>query len=113
VRQALINTLGIALLMALALPSQAIDLGQKLQIHGFGSWAYGKTDVNRYLSGSSEGEYDHSEFYLNINAQPLDQLTISAQVGWYQDHDGTELDFDYAFAEWRFSEKARARAGRV
>jgi len=96
-----------------ATPSGAVDLGENISLHGFGTWAYGKTDGNLYLTGSEEGDYGNTDFYLNIQAQPSEKLSISAQVGWVNDYFGTNVDFDYAFAEYSFSDAAKLRMGRV
>ncbi len=89
------------------------DLSERIQFHGFGTWAYGQTDGNDYLYGSEEGDYSHALFHLNLSARVTERLNISAQVGWVQDNEGSTVDFDYAFAEWKFSDLARLRLGKV
>jgi hypothetical protein len=82
-------------------------------LHGFGTWAYGKTDGNEYTVGDEKGDYQHSEFSLNIAAAPMRQLAIRAQMALESDDTGTEVVADYAFAEWRFSDSLRARFGQA
>jgi hypothetical protein len=97
-----------------AAPASAAQLGDKVELHGFASWAYGETDGAHYQFGSDEGEYSHATFHLNINAKVTEKLTISAQVGFVQEHEGeTGVDFDYAFADWKINDQARFRLGRV
>lgn len=104
---------GLAALALFCLPAHAADTGDQVDIHGFGGWSYGTTDGNTYLSGSEEGEYSNVDFYLNISAQPSEKLSISAQVGWFNDPVSTDVDFDFAFAEYAFSDAAKVRVGRV
>jgi hypothetical protein len=89
------------------------SLLDKVDIHGFGNWAYGRTDENTYLIGSESGEYDNILFALNISANPFKDLRLDAQMDWNQTDEGTEVELDYAFAEWRFSDTFRFRIGRI
>lgn len=91
----------------------AQETEQRVQLHGFGSWAYGNTNGNDYLSGSEDGRYDDASFALNVVATHADRLRVVAQPEWLDREDGTEVELDYAFAEWTFSDKLRLRAGKV
>jgi hypothetical protein len=83
-------------------------------IHGFGGWAYGKTDnENRYLVGDEDGNYDAVNFSLNISAKPYERLSLHIQPSYVETMDGNEVGLDYAFAEWHFSDKLILRAGKV
>lgn len=92
---------------------QADTWDPSVTLHGFGSWSYGKTDGNELATGDKKGDYQHSEFSLNIAAAPLRQLSIRAQIALETDHKGTDTVADYAFAEWRFSDELRARFGQA
>jgi hypothetical protein len=94
----------------LALPAGA-DEATPVRLGGFGSWGYGNTNRNDYLGGSPEGDYDRVELGFTVLANPSDRLSITAQAFWDQDDEGTHVDVDYAFAEWRFSDALRLRAG--
>jgi hypothetical protein len=89
------------------------QISEKINIHGFGGWGYGNTDGAPYLYGDENGAFDHSQFYLNINANPLEKLAIIAQIGASQGEAGQTFEFDYAFAEWKFSDLLRLRIGKV
>ena len=52
------------LVMFLGFTNLSAQTSDKLAIHGFGGWAYGKTNGNPYLFGSKEGDYDNSKFFL-------------------------------------------------
>ncbi len=106
----LITLLFVTLLTMSTLNAQ---VSEKVTLHAFGSWAYGNTDGAHYLVGDENGDYNHSQFYLNINAQPFERLSVIAQIGGEQSHDGIEFKFDYAFAEWAFSDMLRLRLGKV
>ncbi len=87
---------------------------ENFAIHGFGGWAYGKTDnENQYLAGNSDGNYDYLNFSLNITAKPYEQLSLHIQSGFNEDRDKDEVGLDYAFAEWLFSDAFRFRVGKI
>lgn len=104
---------------SLSTAAASADSGSKVQIHGFGGWAYGDTDGNRYLVGTDEGKYDNAELGLNISVRPIERLSLVAQVflesgGDFGDGDDSdEVELDYAFAEWFFSDALKLRIGRV
>jgi hypothetical protein len=83
------------------------------QIHGFGSWAYGNTDANNYLYGRPEGSYRNATFQLNVSATVSERLRIVTQMGVQDTGAGPEIDLDFAFAEWKFSDRIKLRAGVV
>jgi hypothetical protein len=84
-----------------------------IDIHGFGGWAYGKTDGHKYGLATEDGEYDNAELALNISAKPAEQLSVVAQIRLESGGDERQAELDYAFAEWAFSDAARVRVGRV
>jgi len=82
-------------------------------VHGFGSWAYGKTNGNQYLVGDHDGLYDHVELGLNVVANLTERLRVVGEAEWQDDPEGTEVELHYSFAEWTFSDKLKMRAGKV
>jgi hypothetical protein len=103
----------LALAALTAVPAFAQTAGSTIDIHGFGGWAYGKTDGHKYSLGTEEGEYDNAEFALNVSAKPLEKLSVVAQMRLESGSDEKQAELDYAFAEWTFSDAARVRVGRV
>jgi hypothetical protein len=87
--------------------------GPEATLHGFGGDAYGNAGHNRYTAGAPGGEYGNAQLALVAIANPYDRLQISAQVFWKQAAEGAATELDYAFAEWRFSDSLRLRAGRA
>lgn len=116
----------LVVMVTIALASSAVraqDGDSKVEIHGFGGWAFGDTDGNRFMVGDEDGEYDNADFALNLTAKPYPNLTLVMQIQTkleesegadpaFQDED-VEVDLDYAFAEWFVSDAARFRIGRV
>src|SRR5688572_31997297 len=66
--------------LVMTAPLFAQSATSTIDIHGFGGWAYGKTDGHKYSLGTEEGEYDNAEFALNVSAKPIEKLSIVAQV---------------------------------
>jgi hypothetical protein len=100
-------------LVASTAAAAAVEFGDRIEIHGYGGWAYGNTDGNLYLVGSDDGEYGNAEFTLNVSANPVEKLTLVAQVQLESHRDESDTHLDYAFAEWAFSDALRVRAGRA
>jgi hypothetical protein len=109
---------GLAMLVAAALPAAAQDdgTGPVVEVHGFGGWAYAETDGNRYLIGTDDGNYKNASFALNVTGKPSAKLTLVAQVELETSLDDEageqEVELEYAFAEWAFSDALRLRVGR-
>jgi hypothetical protein len=87
--------------------------GPSVALHGFGGWAYGKTNNNAYLGGLPDGDYRSSNFALNVQSSPIEHLRITAQAEWHEDEHGGAVGLDYAFAEWSFSDTLKLRAGQI
>jgi hypothetical protein len=100
-----------ALLHAAPLHSQDVATG--VQVHGFGGMSFGRTNVNRYLSGISQGDYRNARFALNVTAHPTERLAVVSQVEMVLSGGETETELDYAFAEWKFSDAIRLQAGSI
>jgi hypothetical protein len=95
---------------AAARPARAIELADgKLNISAFGRWVYGDSDGNAYLVARDRAKGDTLILNLNVHARPYEQLVLAAQAYW----EPSRAAVDWAFAEWRFSDRARLRAGQV
>jgi hypothetical protein len=103
---------GLGLLVPAArLPAQ--DASRPVEIHGFGSWAYGRTNQNVFLSGSPEGDYRHVSMALNLSKEVDDKLSIHVQGGITEDHDHAHVALSYAFANYKLSDRLSLRVGQV
>ncbi len=85
----------------------------RVDLHGFGGWSYGRTDGNRFLGADRGGEYTKANFALKIGAAVHPTIQISAQINWRNAFDGSETSLDYAFADWQISRAFGLRAGKV
>ncbi len=104
-----------AALLALspAPPAAALEGGEKIWIHGYGNWAYGKTDGNTYVNGNDEANYDRLEFSLGVAAEPAPKTSIHAQMFVENEEEGAEAAMDFAFAQYDFDDALKFRIGAV
>lgn len=112
-RMSRVTALLLPLAMIPAVSASAQEPASRLEVHGFGSWAYGRTNRNQYLFGDEQGRYDDASFGFTVIASPADRLKIVAQPVWLDDADGVTVELDFAFAEWKFSDRLKLRAGKV
>jgi len=100
----------VALASALVAGSaQAIEVGEALSLHGFGTAGLGRSWRNDYLYANTEGSGQSLESYLLISVRPTQRLSLSTQFGF----EGEEARLDWAFGEWAFSDTLKLRAGRA
>ena len=105
--------------LALARPLAAQDVLERVEVHGYGDWGFGRTTDDRttnfFLLGHNRGDYSHSEFALNLSVAVNDRLTIDAQPFWHTGHhtNQTASGMDYVFGQWKFSDALMFRAGEV
>lgn len=101
-------------LIGSATPARAQETADRVTLHGFGSWAFGRTTWNNlYLAGRPEGDFRHVSLAINAAANVNDKLTVHAQAELRSDDDGTHTILSYAFAEHRFSDRLGFRIGQV
>ncbi len=112
-RPSCITALMVPLAIGPAMSVNAQETASRTDVHGSGSWAYGRTNGNQYLFGDERGRYDDAAFVLNVASSVADRLRVVTQAEWADGPDGTEAELDYAFAEWKFSDKLKLRAGKV
>jgi hypothetical protein len=107
--------LACAVLSAPVAEAQDTASGAAVEVHGFGGWAYAETDGNRYLIGNDDGNYDTASLALNVTGRIGEKLQLVGQVelesGFVEDGD-TEVELEFAFAQWAFSDALRLRVGR-
>jgi hypothetical protein len=109
------------LLMGLATPAHAIDLGfRDFQMHGFASQGYTYTSANDFFGNSQgAGSLEFTELGMNVLGHPFPNLLFAAQ-GSFRDTAGSdEDDFRLDYANLDFSLPLRddltlgVRGGRV
>jgi hypothetical protein len=86
---------------------------QPVDIHGFGSWAYGRTRGNMFLDATPLGEFRNVSMALNISKRVGDELSIHAQGEIHEGRDDTETELDFAFADYKLSDHLSFRVGQV
>lgn len=90
--------------------ARAVEVADgRLGIYGYGGWAAGFTDGNRFRVGADEGRYDNTAFAVVLSARPAENVVIAGDVALWDD----EVALEWAFAEYRFSDLLRVRAGKV
>jgi hypothetical protein len=102
--------LGFVVLVA---PLQAQDAPRPAEIRGFGSWSYGRTNQNIFLSGSPEGDYRLVSLTLNISKRLDEKLSLHAQGEISESHDATRVNLSYAFADYKLNDHLSLRIGQV
>ncbi|MFC1849706.1 hypothetical protein ACFL27_05800 [candidate division CSSED10-310 bacterium] len=96
------------------LAAQAAFTSDYISLHGFGGWAYGRTDnENRYLMGTEDGCYDHVYFSLNMSANPFNNFHLHVQSAFNESMDGQEVVLDYGFADYYISDKLSIMIGKI
>jgi hypothetical protein len=97
---------------------EAPAVGQQfgpVSIHGAGGITFGQTDdPNTYLAGTPDGSWDTHELSLTVLATPTENLLVGAQVWWGVHNplsDDPEVNLHQAFAQYRFSDSFKLRAG--
>src|SRR6202171_944996 len=100
-------------LLASAAPASAQEGPTRTDLHGYGTWSYGRTNANEYLGGSPGGDFRTASFAANITAVMGEHLRVVAQSEFNESAGALETELDYAFAEWRFSDALRLRVGKA
>lgn len=86
----------------------------QVNIHGFGGWAYGKTDNDNYfIIASPDGEWNNYYFSLNLAAEVSDDISINAQMYWGQYAHNQVLALDFAFAQYIYARELAFRIGKI
>jgi hypothetical protein len=101
-------------LLGSAAPARAQEAADHVALHGFGSWAFGRTSWdNVYLAGRPENDFRHVSMAMDVAAKVDDKLTVHAQAEIRDDDEGTHTTLTYAFADYRLSDRLGFRIGQV
>lgn len=86
-----------------------------LNIGGFISQGYLKTNKNNYLADTEDGSFQFNELGLFFSTSPVKRLTISCQFFAYDigDVGNDKIGFNYFFAQYKQTEWFGVGAGRV
>lgn len=84
-----------------------------LQVHGYGSWIYGKTSGYDYLIADKDGNYSFAQMALAFSKNLTDDLRIFTQVKFTNFESDEETTLDYAFVEWSATDSLKLRFGKA
>lgn len=95
-------------------PCQAVDL-KDVEIHGFVSQGYLKSDRNDFIAETEEGTFEFNELGINFSTELTDKLRLGIQ---FFSHDFGEIGqnkviVDWAFADYRWKDWLGLRAGKI
>src|SRR5882724_3141632 len=94
-----------------AAPStSAAELGDRLDLHGYGFQTYAQTSANTYLGADKRGTWDNNFLGLVMAATLSEQSKLWAQLE-SSTADGTR--FTWFFVDYQVSDAVRAHVGRV
>ncbi len=107
----------LALFLFLFLPSSlwAIDLGEKVQVHGFLTQGYLDSNDNNFLGNTEKGTFDFREVGLNVNAQITDKFRLGGQALYchFTESSNGNLRADWLVADYHFSDPFGVRLGKI
>ena len=111
------NILFLVIAFALILPAsilQAFELGD-VQIHGFYSQGYLKTDDNNYLAETEDGSLQFDEFAINFSAQLTDDLRAGLQLNGRDlgPVGNNDVRLDWAYMDYRWHDWLGVRIGKL
>ena len=96
--------------LLLADAAGAIDIGDSVQLHGFGSQDYAQTTDNKYLDADKKGTWNNNFLGLVGTVSVTDKMKVWAQLETSTD-DVTR--FTWAFVDYQFSDAFSAQVGRI
>jgi hypothetical protein len=100
-----------ALLLMLAMPaSRAVELGDYVDLHGFGSQDYAQTNHNTYLNADKSGTWNINFLGLVGAVTLSDKLKLWAQLE-ASNQDATR--FTWAFLDYSASDALSVQIGRI
>ncbi len=93
----------------------AIDIGDKVQFHGFITQGYLNSDDNNFLGNTKDGTFRMTEIGLNLNAQITDKFRLGGQALYCHPpgSDKGEISADWLVAEYHFSDPLGTRIGKI
>ena len=90
--------------------AHASDLGDRIDVHGYGFQSYTQTSGNTYLGADKRGTWDNNFLGLVMSATLTDESKLWAQI---ENTTGEGTAFTWFFVDYQISDAARAHVGRV
>lgn len=100
------------------IPPWEIALSNELgpvDIHGFISQGYLKTNKNNFLAETEDGSFQFNEFGINFSTNPTEKLLIGVQL-FARDlgkEGNDQIELDWAYADYRYRDWLGLRAGKI
>src|ERR1700694_5889855 len=106
------------ILALIPLGVEAVDLslpGEPIEVHGFASQGFIKTNGNNYLAESGRGSFEFTEVGINFTKELTDKLRFGVQLFARRlgPLDGFNAQFDWFYLDYRWTDWLGLRAGRV
>jgi hypothetical protein len=86
-----------------------------IEIHGFASTGYLKSENNNYLGNTKDGTFEFTEFGINFNSKMSDNIRIGLQLYSYDlgDIGNNNIKLDWAFLDYQFEEYLGIKVGKI
>lgn len=109
-KRRLAKVIGITLLaVGVESAAHAVDLGDRLEIHGYGHQGYLRTSDNTYLGADTNGTWDYNALALVFTAKIDDKSKVWAQL--HSTSKRTRLD--WAYYDYQVNNNLVARVGQM
>jgi len=103
--------LALAALAVLAGSSaNAVEMGDRIDLHGYGYQDYAQASANSYIGADKKGTWDNNLVALVMSAKLNDQSKFWAQL---EETSGGGTAVTWAFVDYDLSDSLRLHAGRV
>lgn len=97
------------LTMGMQSAAYAVDVGDRLEIHGYGYQGYLQSKDNTYLNADDSGTWDYNALALVFTATLTDKSKVWAQL--HSTSEKTRLD--WAYVDYQFTNNLTGRAGQI
>ncbi len=86
-----------------------------IEIHGFASTGYIKSEKNNYLLLSEDGSFEFNEAGINVTTALSDNIRVGMQLFSRDlgDVGNNDIELDWAFLDYHWNEALGLRAGRI
>ena len=88
----------------------AVELGERIDLHGYGYQDYAQSSANSYLGADKHGTWDNNFLGLVMTATLTDKSKLWAQL---EDTSTEGTAFTWAFVDYELTDSVRLHAGRV
>jgi len=90
--------------------AQAVELGDRIDLHGYGYQDYAQSSANSYLGADKHGTWDNNFLGLVLTATLTDKSKLWAQL---EDTSTEGTSFTWIFVDYELTDNVRAHVGRV